>query len=77
MAIKFGAPVIFGYIHRQDGNRHTMMIEGPMELIRTGDEEQDIIANTALLTKKIEEAIRERPEQWVWMHRRWKRQPKA
>jgi KDO2-lipid IV(A) lauroyltransferase len=75
MALKFGAPVIFGYIQRNRDNRHTIFIEGPLELIRTDDHERDIIANTAMLTKMIENAIRNNPEQWVWMHRRWRRQP--
>ncbi len=75
MAIKFGAPVIFGTIRRNDDNRHTITIEGPLELVRTGNNEKDIIANTAMLTKKIEDRIARNPEQWVWMHRRWRRQP--
>jgi KDO2-lipid IV(A) lauroyltransferase len=75
MALKFGAPVIFGYIHRTRDNRHLVTIEGPLELLQTGDREKDIIANTAMLTKKMEDAIRRNPEQWVWMHRRWRRQP--
>ena len=75
MAIKFGAPVIFGTIRRGSDNRHTITIEGPLELVRTGNDEKDIVANTAMLTKKIEDRILLNPEQWVWMHRRWRRQP--
>ncbi len=75
MAIKFDAPVLFGYIRRGKDNRHTVVLEGPLELTRTGDRERDIVANTALLTKKLEECILQNPEQWVWMHRRWRRQP--
>ncbi len=75
MAIKFSAPLMFGYIQRDRDNRHRVKIEGPVELVRTGNEEQDIKENTAVLTKKIEEAVMQNPEQWVWMHRRWRRQP--
>lgn len=75
MAIKFNAPVVYGYVHRGADNRHTIFIEGPLELIRTGNVEHDIVSNTALFTKKIEDSIRAHPEQWVWMHRRWRRQP--
>jgi len=75
MALKFGAPVIFGYVHRDRNNRHTMTVEGPLKLVRTDNSEKDIIANTAMLTKMIESAIRKNPAQWVWMHRRWRRQP--
>ncbi len=75
MAMKFDAPVVFGYIRRGRDNRHTVTIEGPLELSRTGDDKKDIIANTSMLTKKIEACILDDPEQWVWMHRRWRRQP--
>ncbi len=75
MAIKFNAPVIFGYIRRSKNDRHTVTIEGPLDLIMTGNREKDIIDNTAMMTKKIEGCILNAPEQWVWMHRRWRRQP--
>jgi len=75
MALKFGAPLIFGTIRRNDDNRHTITIEGPLELVRTGNDGKDVVANTAMLTKKIEDRIAQNPEQWVWMHRRWRRQP--
>jgi KDO2-lipid IV(A) lauroyltransferase len=75
MAFKFGSPVLFGFAHRDSDGRHTITVEGPIELIRTGDEQKDIVANTALFTKMIEETIMKNPEQWVWMHRRWRRKP--
>jgi KDO2-lipid IV(A) lauroyltransferase len=75
MAIKFGAPVVFGYIQRRKDGRHTIVIEGPLQLAITDDTEKDIITATAMLTKKIEDVIQKNPEQWVWMHRRWRRQP--
>ncbi len=75
MAVKFGASVVFGYIHREQDNRYVIRTEGPLELARTGNDAQDIVANTALFTKQIEGAILRSPEQWVWMHRRWRRQP--
>lgn len=73
MAIRFNAPVVFGYIHREGDGRHEVTIEGPIEIIRTGDEDDDIAVNTALFTRRIEQAIRRDPVQWVWMHRRWRR----
>lgn len=75
MAIKFNAPVVFGYMKRGKGDRLTAVIEGPLELRLTGDTERDVVVNTAMFTKKIENCIKEDPEQWVWMHRRWRRQP--
>ena len=75
MAIKFDAPVIFGYARRETDGRHTVTLEGPLQLIRTGNDEADIKANTAMFTMMIEDVVRREPEQWVWMHRRWRRQP--
>lgn len=75
MAIKFNASVVFGFSHRDRDGGHTVVIEGPIEMIRSGDESADIISNTAMLTRKIEMAVFADPEQWVWMHRRWRRQP--
>lgn len=75
MAIRFGAPVVFGYVLRGSDNRHTITVEGPLELTRSGNEEEDIRTNTAMFTKMIENVILRNPEQWVWMHRRWRRQP--
>lgn len=75
MALKFNAPVLFGYIRRENNNKHAITVKGPLNLIRTGDDEKDILANTALFTKMIEDCIMQQPEQWVWMHRRWRRQP--
>ena len=75
MAIKFEAPVVFGYIQRQADGRHVTFLDGPLQLVRTGNDEADIKANTALFTKMIEDVVRRNPEQWVWMHRRWRRQP--
>ncbi len=46
-----------------------------MNLVRTGDDEADAVANTALFTKVIEAYVRRYPDQWLWVHRRWKTRP--
>jgi Kdo2-lipid IVA lauroyltransferase/acyltransferase len=46
-----------------------------MKLVRTGDDEADIIANTAAFNKAIEKYVVRYPEQWLWVHRRWKTRP--
>jgi len=43
--------------------------------VSTGNEEADLITNTQRYTNFIEDRIREHPEQWVWMHERWKTKP--
>jgi KDO2-lipid IV(A) lauroyltransferase len=46
-----------------------------MELVQTGDAEADSYGTTAAFTRAIEDAVRRNPEQWLWMHRRWKTRP--
>ena len=77
LALKTGAAVIFGFILREGGSRHRLILQGPIELIRTGDPARDIRENTARFTREIEQWIRSHPDHWVWMHNRWKRQPPA
>ena len=49
---------------------------GPaLELVRTADNEADAIANTALFNRIFEEYVRKYPDQWLWVHRRWKTRP--
>ena len=51
-------------------------VHGPLlEPANTGDRKQDIIATTAAYTSEIEKIIREYPDQWMWIHRRWKTRP--
>jgi Kdo2-lipid IVA lauroyltransferase/acyltransferase len=48
-----------------------------LTLVRTGNDDADAVANTALFTRVIEEYARKYPEQWLWVHRRWKTRPEG
>lgn len=51
-------------------------VHGPLlEPANTGDRKQDIIATTSIYTSEIEKIIRQYPDQWMWIHRRWKTRP--
>lgn len=50
-------------------------VEGPVAVPQTGDRRADLVAHVARLTEIVEAMIREAPEQWLWLHRRWKRAP--
>jgi KDO2-lipid IV(A) lauroyltransferase len=57
--------------------RYRLRFEPVLELVRTGDDEADVVANTARFTKAIEDIVRRFPDQWLWVHRRWKTRPEG
>jgi KDO2-lipid IV(A) lauroyltransferase len=74
LAMKSGAPLIPARIVR-NGRTHRIIIDEPLKLRRSGDKAADIRYNTQLWSDEIERYIREHPDQWVWMHRRWRTKP--
>ena len=73
VALHTGAAVVPGYAYWDEGIRkYRLRFEPAVELIRTGDAERDVLENTQRFTNIIEQIIREHPEQWVWLHARWK-----
>jgi len=75
LSMATGAAIIPGFISRQADGGHKLVVLPRFELELCGDRQRDIQHNTAKLTKIIEQQIRKYPEQWVWMHRRWRRKP--
>jgi KDO2-lipid IV(A) lauroyltransferase len=55
--------------------KYRLRFDPPLKLIRTNDNDADIVANTQLFTKVIEDFVRRYPDQWLWIHRRWKTRP--
>ncbi len=55
--------------------RYRLRFDPALPLTRSGDDEADAAANTAAFTKAIESYVRRYPEQWLWVHRRWKTRP--
>jgi KDO2-lipid IV(A) lauroyltransferase len=77
IALKTGASVLPAFIFREDEeNRHRIVVEPPVPLEVTGDVEKDLVVNTQKFTSLIESYIRKHPDQWLWVHRRWKTQPR-
>lgn len=71
-----GAPVAPCFIVRVgDTMHHKIQIKPLIEIVKTSDAEADIRENTQRCVKAIEEAIREHPDHWNWIHRRWKTRP--
>ena len=58
---------------RQADGTHKVRFEAPIELDRTGDTQRTVEEATIAFTRWLEARIREHPDQWVWIHRRWRR----
>jgi len=65
------AEVFFGFTYRGHDNRHHIVLERVDGVYRSEDRDGDILSNTSLFTRLIEEKVREFPSQWVWIHDRW------
>ncbi|MDY6824187.1 MAG: lysophospholipid acyltransferase family protein [Thermodesulfobacteriota bacterium] len=78
MALKTGAPVLPVFMVRENNgfNQGFKLIFGrEIPLIKTGDRTKDVEENTRQYNKTIEDYIRRYPDQWFWMHQRWKTRP--
>ena len=78
IALRTGATIVPGFlIWDEQLRKHRLHFEPPPELIRSGDLQRDIAENTALFNRILEEMVRKYPDQWLWVHRRWKTRPEG
>ena len=76
VALRTDAAVLPGFaIWDAKLGKYRLQMAPALALIRTGDNEADIVANTAMFNRVLESYIRKHPEQWLWVHRRWKTRP--
>lgn len=75
LAMRSDAPVLPAFIIRKDNGKHEMFFGEEIPLHITGDKKTDVLTNTARFTKVIENMIRKYPDQWFWVHQRWKSRP--
>jgi KDO2-lipid IV(A) lauroyltransferase len=76
VAMRTDAAVLPGFLTwREDERRYVLEFGEQLPMARTDDDEADIVANTQVCTTAIEEWVRRYPEQWLWVHRRWKTRP--
>ena len=73
LARRRSIPVLAAFIHRISDRRHKIILCPEVDVVRTNDFKHDIEINTEKFSKIIENHIKEYPEDWVWMHRRWRR----
>jgi len=70
-----GAPVVPMFIHRQRPGYHVLRFYPPLALKWTANRDEDVRVNLARMNAFLEEVIKERPEEWLWMHKRWRTRP--
>jgi len=72
LALYTGAPVIPAFMVRMENGKYRFIIGEEVTIINTGNPERDILTNTQNFTIIIEDFIRGYPDQWLWLHQRWK-----
>jgi Kdo2-lipid IVA lauroyltransferase/acyltransferase len=78
IAMKTGARVLPGFLLWEEATeQYVLRFGAPLCLATSENVEADAIANTALFTKVIEDYVRQYPDQWLWVHRRWKTRPQG
>lgn len=76
IALRTGSPVVPGFIFWDERLRkYRLRFEPAIEMVQTADEAKDIQENTARFTRAVENYVRRHPEQWLWVHKRWKTRP--
>ncbi len=76
LARRFNIPIVFAFMHLEKDLSYHIEFLPPMKVSDSGDPEADLIADIQKCSDMVEQVIRKHPEQWVWIHRRWKRQTK-
>lgn len=72
LALQTGAPVLPAFAFRLRSGRYRVVVEPEVEMVRTGDYDRDILENTKKFSNILEGYVRRYPEQWFWLHQRWK-----
>ncbi len=74
-AMRAKSPLLPMFIVREKDDSHKIIIEPPFSLETKGDDKEMIFVNTSRITQVIEKYVRKYPQEWGWMHRRWKSRP--
>lgn len=73
-ALRTGAPV-FVALAAREGEKLRVFVEGPIPILAGSDRRTDVLDHATRIAAVIERYIRRYPEQWLWLHRRWKAPP--
>ena len=74
LALRLGAVLVPVSNERLKGAHFRMHVHSPIRFTPTGNSDEDVVALTTRINEAIEECVRERPSQWLWIHRRWPRE---
>ena len=74
-ALRFNCPLVPAWVQRLGPARFRVTCEPPLPLPATGNRQEDIATLTQQMNQALERQIRARPEQWLWLHRRWPKRP--
>jgi KDO2-lipid IV(A) lauroyltransferase len=77
LAMRTGAAIVPCFGRRRPDDGIDVYFLQPLDLPRTDDHEADVRAATQMLNQAFGDEIRRHPEQWLWMHRRWRTPPRA
>jgi KDO2-lipid IV(A) lauroyltransferase len=75
VARKTGVSIVLGLVIWDVKLKKYRLRFEPVEWLKRDDPEEEILANTANFTHLLEEYVRRYPDQWLWVHRRWKTRP--
>ena len=67
-----GVPIFTSFMHRDAGGNHTLVVDGPFYVEKTDDKREDIRRTTQKINDAIEGHVKKYPEEWFWLHDRWK-----
>jgi len=76
LAQRLGTPVVPGFIIRKKGPYHRIIFEPAIPFQKRETTDESIVYNTQVYTDVLERYIRQYPDHWIWIHRRWKTQPR-
>ncbi|MCI0403142.1 MAG: lysophospholipid acyltransferase family protein [Acidobacteria bacterium] len=75
-ALRTGAAVVPVFVLWDEKlGKYRLRFDPALELVRSGDDERDVVENTARFNQVIEDYVRRYPDQWLWIHRRWSTRP--
>ncbi|MDD5069341.1 MAG: lysophospholipid acyltransferase family protein [Candidatus Omnitrophica bacterium] len=76
-ALRANSALVPGYIYRESLGKHCLKIFPEQQIVSTGNKDESVLLNAVKITNLIQSWIIQFPEQWGWIHRRWKSRPSA